>query len=211
MDNEEIRLRVIGITYNQIENGMYALILEDEESNKRIPIVVGYAEAQSIEVFLRKRHTERPLTHDLMATIFRTLEITLESVHIRRNSEGVFTSMMMISQNGEGHMIDSRSSDAIALAVRMGAPIYTTRDFVERWGMDKDRLHSKAPEEKATVEKTSEVEIKMAADIMSSTPNPLAGMSESTLQRLMDKAVNQENYEKAARIKDELERRTHKE
>lgn len=223
---ETVRLRVVGITYTQIESGMYALVMEEEGGSLRFPIIIGYSEAQSIECAMQKRELPRPLPHDTIGTVLRSFDIQLESVMIRLNENGIFTADLRLERNGETHVIDSRSSDAIAIAIRLGAPILTTRELLEKSGMDKDSLDVKVmnrgrpyptPSEGSGFNRISEVlnaskgveEPKEGNAKANSLGNPLKNMSQSTLQRMMERAVDSENYEKAARIKDELDRRSH--
>lgn len=129
------QLRVVGITYNQIENGVYALILEDISGDRRIPIVIGYPEAQAIECKLQEVATPRPLTHDLMKGIMERFGLRLVCVDLRKLESGVFAADLLIEgADGDLQKIDARSSDAIALALRCGAPIYTSADVLESSG-----------------------------------------------------------------------------
>lgn len=129
------RLRLVGITYNQIESGVYALILEEVNGRRRIPIVIGYPEAQSIECKLQDIRTPRPLTHDLMKHIMDVFGLTLSCVDIRKLPTGVFAAdLLMEGPDGELHKIDARSSDAIALAIRADAPIYTSAEVLDESG-----------------------------------------------------------------------------
>lgn len=222
---ETVRLRVIGITYTQIENGMYALVLEEESGSLRIPIIIGYTEAQAIESAMQKRELVRPLPHDTIGTVIRAFDIQLDSVVIRLNENGIFTADLNLSRQGETHVVDSRSSDAIAIALRLDAPILTSRELLEKSGMEKDQLDVKVrnrnrpyPEPPAGsgtnrfsgIHSSSHAALP-SGDVSETDPeegNPLKNMSESTLQRMMERAVDKENYEKAARIKDELDRRS---
>ncbi len=129
------QLKLIGITYNQIESGVYALILEEVGGKRRIPIVIGYPEAQAIECKLQEIRTPRPLTHDLMKGMMESFGLILSCVDIYKLPSGVFAAnLVMEGPDGELHKIDSRSSDAVALAIRCDAPIYTTADVLEESG-----------------------------------------------------------------------------
>lgn len=188
------KLKLVGITYNQIESGVYALILEHEESQRRLPIIIGYPEAQAIECKLQEVVTPRPLTHDLMVSMMDVFGITLKSVVIRRLSNGVFAADLTL-ENGETHrVVDSRSSDAVALAIRVGAPIYTTGEV-----LDEAAISPRG----AAVQKSDE----MKQDTHTPQPLSLEEMDLTQLEHAMRQAVDKENYEEAARIKDEIERR----
>lgn len=129
------RLKLIGITYNQIESGVYAVILEEVNGDRRIPIVIGYAEAQAIECKLQEVKTPRPLTHDLMKSILDTFSLRLQAVEIYKLPNGVFAANLIIEgPDGDLQHIDSRSSDALALAIRADAPIYTSSEVLEEAG-----------------------------------------------------------------------------
>lgn len=211
---DRIRLRVIGITYNQIESGVYALILQEDNGPVRIPIIIGYPEAQSIECKLQDISTPRPLTHDIMATMIEEFHMRLVEVNIRKLPNGVFAADLVVEDTlGQQKTIDSRSSDAIALALRLDAPIYTSRRVIDEAGFTADNPGStkQRPErdrrvsEAGTKVSSSEGEMNEAPEDSSSTI--LRRMSVDELSRAMEQAVEKEDYESAGRIKNELERR----
>lgn len=129
------RLRLVGITYNQIESGVYAVILEEVYGLRRLPIVIGYAEAQAIECKLQEVRTPRPLTHDLMKSILESFDLNLHAIEIYKLPNGVFAADLLIEdKEGTLKRIDSRSSDALALAIRFDAPIYTSSEVLDESG-----------------------------------------------------------------------------
>ena len=196
------RLKLTGITYNQIESGVYALILEEEQSGRRLPIIIGYPEAQAIECKLQEIVTPRPLTHDLMVSVFDTFGISLKSVVIRKLPNGVFAADLTLQNEETIRTVDARSSDAVALAIRVGAPIYTTSEVLDE--------ASYLPEEKQTEERTrpsSTPSRRRPGNTPPPSPEKLSDMPDSMLAQLMQKAVEEENYEEAAKIKSEIERR----
>ena len=196
------RLKLTGITYNQIESGVYALILEEEQSGRRLPIIIGYPEAQAIECKLQEIVTPRPLTHDLMVSVFDTFGISLKSVVIRKLPNGVFAADLTLQNEETIRTVDARSSDAVALAIRVGAPIYTTSEVLDE--------ASYLPEEKQTEERTrpsSTPSRRRQGHTPPPAPEKLSDMPDSMLAQLMQKAVEEENYEEAAKIKSEIERR----
>ena len=209
------RLRLTGITYNQIETGVYALILEEETSGRRLPIIIGYPEAQAIECKLQEIKTPRPLTHDLMANMLYTFAIDLKSVLIKKLPTGVFAADITLESSGTLRTIDARSSDAIALAIRTGAPIYTTYDVLEESSyLPEERRENTASGERrdsSTDANNSEGSRSSSRsdrrESGSGVPESLSDLSEEKLQKLMQKAVDSENYEEAARIKKELDGR----
>lgn len=194
---ERCRLELIGITYNQIESGVYAVILQEAGGTRRIPIIIGFPEAQSIECKLQEVVTPRPLTHDLMVTQMASFGISLKEVNIYKMDNGVFAAELHLVSEDRERVIDSRSSDAIALAIRVGAPIYTTREVLDESGFEpKEATHAKAagpkaPEPPAVGEGSDELWKK----------------TDSELIDAMMRAAESEQYELAARIKAELDRR----
>lgn len=188
-----VRLELIGITYNQIESGVYALVLQEKGGKRRIPIIIGYPEAQAIECKLQEVVTPRPLTHDLMVSIMATFGISLKEVEIYRMTNGVFAADMHLADEKSTHIVDARSSDAISLAIRVGAPIYTSRELLEQAGFSPENEQENAdaltPETPAT------------------TLDSYTNIPDKTLKSMMDTAVANEDYETAALIKQEFDRR----
>ena len=199
---DKVKLNLVGITYNQIESGVYAVILQQEGGTRRIPIIIGFPEAQSIECKLQEVVTPRPLTHDMMANVMSTFGVTLNEVNIYKLPNGVFAAELVMTNGNETHVIDSRSSDAIALAIRTGTPIYTTAAVLDEAGFEpgesgKRRTTGPEPTRRAEKEEQPKAE-------------PITEFSLKSIQQLnddMQKAAESENYEEAARIKAEIDRR----
>lgn len=193
---KKYRLELVGITYNQIESGVYALILQQVGSTRRIPIIIGFPEAQAIECKLQEVATPRPLTHDTMVASLSAFGISLVEVEIRKLPNEVFAADLIFSDGTTEKIVDSRSSDAVALAIRVGAPIFTTESVLLESGFDPDKKN----------EDNEDNESSESTDLKS----PSSGLSEMTLPQLceamMDAAEN-EDYEEAARIKSEIDRR----
>lgn len=190
---QNIELKLIGITYNQIESGVYALVLEDPIMKRRLAIVIGYPEAQSIECKLQNVRTPRPLTHDLLAQIIDRLGAKLKRVDIHRLPSGPYAGKLTLTTLfGETMEIDARSSDAIALAIRVGAPIYTSKTLLEKEGYSPTGIRNKNDLKKNDSEKEK---------------NHRMNYTEAELRGMLAKCVQEENYEEAAEIKKELERR----
>lgn len=204
MKNDLIRLNIVGITYTQVETGMYALVLEDEEKIRRLPIIIGYSEAQSIECLLQQIKTPRPLTHQLTSDILNSFGIQIESVVIKYLENGIFTADITLRKGEETHVLDARSSDAIALAMRAGTPILTTREVLEKCGIERDSI---APRNLHMYPRQSIPAKKAIERVMNPMESQYEDETEETLIKLMDKAVEEEDYEKAGVIKMELERR----
>ena len=204
MEKELVRLKIVGITYNQIENGMYAMVLEEENGSFRLPIIIGYNEAQSIECMLQKIKTPRPLTHEFASEILSRFDIKIESVVIRQLENGIFTADVTLRQGDCLTIIDARSSDAIALAMRTGAPVFTTRDLLERCGISRDSFTPR----NLHVSSRQSIPVKKAIErVKNPDASPFENESLDSLRRMMEKAVQDEDYEKAGDIKLEIERR----
>lgn len=199
MENK-YRLELVGITYNQIESGVYALILQQVGGSRRIPIIIGFPEAQAIECKLQEVATPRPLTHDTMVATLASFGISLIEVNIRKLPNGVFAADLVFSNGDTEKIIDSRSSDAVALAIRVGAPIYTTESVLREAGFDPDK-------DPGSNEIQPEAQTARHAR---KTANELERMSDAQLAAAMMKAAENEDYEQAAILKAELDRRNSK-
>lgn len=198
MDNL-YKLELIGITYNQIESGVYALILQQEGTNRRIPIIIGFPEAQAIECKLQEIKTPRPLTHDIMVNTLKEFGISLKYVLIKRLPNGVFSADLHLTDGVSERVVDSRSSDAVALAIRADAPIYTTEDVILEASFD--------PSEKRRANLSNIRSRSVNVKVVSSPVSDLESMSMEQLAAAMEKAAQDEDYEEAARIKTEINRR----
>lgn len=196
MQNEMVRLRIVGITYNQIENGMYALVLEEEGGVLRLPIIIGYSEAQAIECMLQNIKTPRPLTHEFASRILSAFRLKIDSVVVKQMPNGVFSADVTISNSDESHVIDARSSDAIAMAMRGDAPIFTSRALLERCGI---QISDNGVKIKHTGEPLRGKGISSGGGLRMKTGDEL--------NKMMAEAVAAEDYEKAAEIKKEIDKR----
>lgn len=200
-----VKMELVGITYNQIESGVYAIILQESEGERRIPIIVGFPEAQSIECKLQGLITQRPLTHDLMVSILDTFGMKINRVQIYRMPDGVFAAdIVIIDRDNCMLKVDARSSDAIALAIRVGAPIYADRKLVDECGfVPGEKPRSRVKHRSSANPKRNEAEV----TIKQPTTNEYSSLSTPELEQLMQKAAENEDYEKAAKLKKELEQR----
>ncbi len=188
-----IRLKVLGLSNSQSQSGAYALILAEENGDRRLPIIIGSFEAQSIALQLENLEPPRPLTHDLFRNFAKAFGIIIQKVVIDNLAEGVFYSTMVCSQGESVFEVDARTSDAVALALRFNAPIFTTPSILERAGIVLDL--SKEEEE------DNEKEIK---DIDN---EPLRAASLAGLNDMLRAAVENEDYELASKIRDEINNR----
>lgn len=197
----KIKLNVLGISYSQTQTGAYALVLTEEQGERRIPIIIGGFEAQAIAIQLEGLKPPRPLTHDLFLNFAMSFGISIKEVNIYRLEEGVFYSKLICNNGGNDLAIDARTSDAIALALRFKCPIYTTEDILQKSGIVID-IEEKA-EGTASKKQTAGVHKK-------SKPKDQAkykDMDVEELKMLLDEAIKNEEYEKASLIQDEINKR----
>ncbi|MFV8226188.1 bifunctional nuclease domain-containing protein [Christiangramia aquimixticola] len=204
-----VRLNIKGISYSQTQNGAYALILNEVGGERKLPIVIGAFEAQSIAIALEKEiKPPRPLTHDLFKNFSDRFGIVVKQVIIHKLVDGVFYSSLICESDGIEEIIDARTSDAIALALRFNAPIFTYKNILDKAGIylkadEKQREQVKDEEEGIIEEELLKEEIQLQPDDSSDYKK----MSLEELNELLTQAVNQEDYEKAARLRDEISKR----
>lgn len=203
---ELIRLNIRGISYSQTQTGAYALILEEDFGKRKIPIIIGSFEAQSIALALETNiDPPRPITHDLFATFARSFHITVKAVFIYKLVDGVFYSNILFqnSETDEEKEIDSRTSDAIALAVRFNAPIYTNKEIMDKAGVYMEMKQQSSDEVNY-------------GNVIDDIDNQLENyeeedsfhhLSDLEIKELMEKSLESEDYETAAKLRDELARR----
>jgi len=196
---KKIRLEIIGLSYSQTQSGAYALVLGEEKGKRRLPIIIGAFEAQAIAIELENMTPTRPLTHDLFKSLAQSFDIDVEEVIIFNLLEGVFYAKL-VCNNGEKKMeIDARTSDAIAIAVRFGCPIYTYEFILSTAGI--------AMEENAPIEGIEEQVEKPVTQTSKLSESELATASTDDLKEMLKKAIDEEAYERAGRIRDELNKR----
>ena len=196
-----VQLLINGISYSQTQNGAYALILSEIEGERKLPIVIGTNEAQSIAIAIEKEiKPPRPLTHDLFKNFCVRFDIKIKQVIIHKLVDGVFYSSVICERDGIEEIIDSRSSDAIALAIRFEAPIYTYENILEKAGVV-------LKIEKEIDEKSLLKELFSDEKAEATTIDDLKEKSKKELEELLKIAVQNENYESAAKIRDEISNR----
>ena len=195
---EKIKLEIVGLSYSQTQTGAYALVLGEEPGKRRLPIIIGGFEAQAIAIELEKMQPSRPLTHDLFKTFAENFEIGVKEVIIYNLVEGIFYAKLVCNNGAKEVEIDTRTSDAIALAVRFNCPIYTYEFILSNSGivLEEDVI----PEE---FEEDLEIEI---SDVAKSV-DPLNNSSIKDLEKDLKEAIGMEDYEKASRIRDEIDQR----
>ena len=196
-----VQLLINGISYSQTQNGAYALILSEIEGERKLPIVIGTNEAQSIAIAIEKEiKPPRPLTHDLFKNFCLRFDIKIKQVIIHKLVDGVFYSSVICERDGIEEIIDSRSSDAIALAIRFEAPIYTYENILDKAGVV-------LKIEKEIDEKSLLKELFSDEKAETTTIDDLKEKSKKELEELLKIAVQNENYESAAKIRDEISNR----
>ncbi|MDP4187268.1 MAG: bifunctional nuclease family protein [Bacteroidota bacterium] len=197
----KVKLNVLGISYSQTQSGAYALVLSEENGERRIPIIVGGFEAQAIAIQLEGLNPPRPLTHDLFLNFAKAFKINLTEVNIYKLEEGVFYSKLICESPQVKLSVDARTSDAIALALRFKCPIYTTEEIISKAGIILDfEKESKENEESKGASVGS-------SNSDSSEANEFVDLDTQELKELLDESVKQENYERASLIRDELNKR----
>lgn len=196
-----VRLNIKGISYSQTQNGAYALILTEVNGERKLPIVIGAFEAQSIAIALEKEiKPPRPLTHDLFKSFSDRFDIIIKQVIIHKLVDGVFYSSIICERDKIEEIIDARTSDAIALALRFNAPIFTYKNILDKAG-----IYLNLPSQENEPEDVLNDEI-----IFEEQDEDTSNHSHLTLIELNDalnEAVNNEDYETAARIRDEISKR----
>lgn len=209
MSENRIRITVSGISYSPMQTNAFALLLSVEgDSTIRIPVVIGAAEAQSIAVFIERLQVPRPLTHDLFSAFSHAFGIRLDEVFIYKFEDGIYSAEMTFSDNDRQVVLDARTSDAIAIAMRAHAPIYTTAEIVEACGirleeagtergMDPDDLITGDNDDVADTADSSIADTYLSDDLDPELENCL---SDDDLQRRLQHFVDTENYEAAARV-----------
>lgn len=200
---KKIELEVVALSHSITQTHSYAVVLGEVNGLRRLPIVIGGFEAQAIAVALEKMNPSRPLTHDLMKNFMVAFSIDLHEIIISDLQEGIFFSKLVCSSDHDTVEIDSRTSDAIALAVRFGCPIYTYENILSNAGIVMDEK-GKAP---APVSEKAEM---AGAVITESTGNDLKSMSVEELNKLLNEVLESEDYVKAIAIRDELNSRKNK-
>ncbi len=205
--SDKVRLFVKGLTFSERPTGAYALLLESEGDKRKLPIVIGAFEAQSIAIALDKMtRPPRPMTHDLFAAVMESHHIALTEVLIRDLQDGVFYAVLVFAQGDEVRRTDARPSDAIALALRADCPIYAHQSVMDKASMVESdaKVAAANPEQVPDEIPTHSVEEALET---AETHRVLLHASAETLEELLHRALELEDYELAARIRDELNKR----
>ncbi len=199
-----VRLDIKGISYSQTQSGAYALVLSEVKGTRTLPIVIGAFEAQSIAIALEKEiKPPRPLTHDLFKSFADRFHIIIKQVIIHKLVDGVFYSSLICERDGIEEIIDTRTSDAIALATRFNAPIFTYENILEKAG-----IYLKLKDENEEDDEDDLFLDDLIGETIEETPYATETLEE--LHKQMDEAVANEDYELAAKIRDEINKRNKK-
>lgn len=196
---EKIELEIVGLSYSQTQSGAYALVLGENEGKRRLPIIIGGFEAQAIAIELEGMTPSRPLTHDLFKSLTEKFDIHVKEVIVYNLVEGIFFAKVIADLNGVEQEIDARTSDAIALAVRYRCPVYTYEFILSSAGIileDEDQIAEGDDDDKTEI----------VPDNQGEKPG-LKGSSMSDLEKQLQEAIDMEDYEKASKIRDEINRR----
>ncbi len=190
---DKIKLEIQDLSPSQLQTGSFTLLLTEVKGNRKLPIIIGMFEAQAIMLEIEKVTPARPLTHDLFISFAKSFDYFVEEVQITEFSEGVFYSRIICTDGIRQKTIDARPSDAIAIAVRFGAPIYTSESVLREAGLSNEDL------EESDDKPTRNVKVRQAKE--TSAPNL------EELHKALEQAIKHEEYEKAAKIRDEIEKR----
>ena len=203
-----IQLKINGISYSETQSGAYALILSELDGGRRLPIIIGGFEAQSVAIALDKElKPKRPLTHDLFKSFADRYNIYVKQVIINKLMDGVFFSSLICEKDKMEEIIDSRTSDAIAMALRFNAPIFIYDSILNEAGFDEKNINKskKNKSDESWIQSFVKEEGKQMK-----VPDDLNKLPLSKLKSLLDKLVNLEDYEKAVKIRDEISKRENK-
>jgi len=190
MSTQKIKLNVSGLSFSQTKSGAYALFLSEDKGERRIPIIIGGVEAQSIAMKMENIESPRPLTHDLFYMFANSFSVKMLEANIFKLDEGIFYTEIIFGNRGQTIRFDARTSDAVALAVRFGCPIYTYEEILEKAGVILE--DGKSDEHNIANQKDDD---------------SLDPVSTDALKKLLNDAIAYENYEKASALRDEINKR----
>lgn len=211
---ELVRLKIIALSYSQTQSGAYALILSEEKGNRKLPIVIGAYEAQAIAIALENEiKPPRPLTHDLFKDFVDHFDVNISEVLIHKLDEGVFYSSIVCEKDGFRYIMDARTSDAVAISLRVNCPIFTYESILDKAGIildddEHEQLTSDEVESEQNKHESSSEELTEVVDTKSKSHTDYSGMNQDELEKALAEAVNNEDYETAAKVRDELNRRS---
>ncbi|HEX8547594.1 MAG TPA: bifunctional nuclease family protein [Cytophagaceae bacterium] len=202
---EKIKLEILGLSSSQSQSGSFALVLGEEGGNRRLPIIIGMFEAQAIAIEIEKIIPNRPMTHDLFKSFSSGFNFSVEEIVISDLKEGVFFAKIVCSDGIKTVEIDARPSDAIAIGLRFEVPIYSYESILSEAGIVLSDLNEEEETKAAPKEKKEEPKKRKPADKTKS--ESIKDTSSDQLKTMLNEALDKEDYEKAARIRDELNKR----
>ena len=194
---EKIKLEILGLSPSQSQTGSFALVLGEEYGNRRLPIIIGMFEAQAIAIEIEKIQPNRPMTHDLFKSFAKAFNYSVSEIIISDLKEGIFFARLQCTDGIRDTVIDARPSDAIAIALRFNVPIYTYESILSEAGITSG----------TQTESDDEIEEIVQAPKPRSLNDQIKNMSLEELHKVLEDALNNEEYEKAAKIRDEIARR----
>lgn len=197
MSSKKLELEIVALSHSVTQSHSYAVVLGEVNGVRKLPIVIGAFEAQAIAVALENMQPTRPLTHDLLKNMMHAFQIQLVEILIHRIHEGIFYAKLICQTPTESIEIDSRTSDALALAVRFDAPIFTYESILDSAGLQMDETTGRNPEPES--DKKSKTKV--------SGKDDLSSMSVTELQQMLEEVLDKEDYIKAAQIRDEINSR----
>jgi bifunctional DNase/RNase len=204
---EKIKLEIIGLSYSQTQSGAYALVLGESNGKRRLPIIIGGFEAQSIAIELERMTPSRPLTHDLFKTLADNFEINVVEVLIYNLVEGIFYAKIVCEHNGKIEEIDARTSDAIALAVRFKCPVYTYEFILASAGIILDESQEKELTDEEDEDEDEFGYEESVGEEPAEKKTSLGTLSVQELEKRLQQAIDDEDYERASKIRDEISNR----
>jgi bifunctional DNase/RNase len=204
---KKIQLEILGLSSSQSQSGSFALILGEKTGNRRLPIIIGMFEAQSIAIQIEKINPNRPLTHDLFKSFAEQVHVVVLEVLISDLKEGVFYSKIVCSDGATTFELDSRPSDAIAIGLRFGVPIFTVESVLSEAGIILSDLDENADEDTDDEDEDDDDSPDSPATPQPEQRDPSGQVSLDELTKMLAQALEKEDYEKAAKIRDELNKR----
>jgi len=187
---EKIEIKIVGLSYSQTQSGAYALVLAEKDGKRRLPIIIGGFEAQSIAIELENMKPSRPLTHDLFKSFADAFKIKIVEIVIYNLIEGVFYSKIICEQNGNKIEIDARTSDAIAIGIRAKCPVYTFENILSSAGIQLENESIETADEEFIENKDEKEEVSI-----------------EELEKQLQDAIDNEEYERASELRDEIQKR----
>ncbi len=198
---ELIELKILGISYSDNNSGAFALILGELDGNKKLPVIIGSFEAQSIAIALEKKiKTSRPLTHELFKKFADEFGIKLRHIIIHKLNDGIFFSNMVCEKDNKIFKIDSRTSDAIALSIRFNAPIFVKKEILNDAGFEDDKYLKEVDLDSNLFEGKDPEEYQN----IGTKSNDIKRISTNKIKKMLEKSLQNEEYEIAAKLRDEL-------